>query len=253
MQISRLAAGVFILFFGLSVASPVVAKESGALTPEQRQEIKNLVQQYLLDNPKVILESVQRLQDQEQAAKRAHTKNALTLSHQKLNNDPDSPVAGNPKGDVTVVEFFDYRCGYCKKVHPSIMKSIETDKNVRYVFKEFPILGPESVVASKAALAVSRVSPTKYYAYHNIVMGARGSLTKTALLKMAADVGVNPDTVEKEMASPEIENIIKKNYALAQSLNISGTPAFVIGDQLVPGAMDYGTLERMIAEIRAKG
>ncbi len=250
MQFMNKILGISLLVLSLNVAFPAMSIAADVLSDKQRQEIENIIHQYIMDNPKVILDAVEQMQVRAEAAKQEHVKKQLVRARDLLINDPDSPIGGNPNGDVTVVEFFDYRCGYCKQVYPSVMKSINADKNVRYVFKEFPILGPESVTASKVALAVSRIDATKYKPFHNALMSARGSLTKSMLLKTAKDVGVDPDAVEKEMASPEIEKIIRKNYDLAQSLNISGTPAFVIGEQLVPGAIDYATLEKLIAEAR---
>lgn len=242
--------GICLLVLSLGATSPAISAADDTLSGKQRQEIEKIIHQYIMDNPKVILDAVARLQAQEEAAKEEQAKVALTSSREILNNDPDSPVGGNPNGDVTIVEFFDYRCGYCKKVHPSVKKIIKADKNVRFVYKEFPILGPQSVTATKAALAVSRVDAEKYQAYHDILMTARGSLTKSQVLKLAAEAGIDANAVAKEMDSPEIEKIIRKNYDLAQSLNINGTPAFVIGNELIPGAVDYATLKNLIAKAR---
>ena len=250
MIFSKKLLGVCLLILSLGAATPAFSGTEDTLSEKQRQEIEKIVHQYILDNPKVILDAVAHMQAREEAAKEEQARKTLVSSRELLLNDPDTPVGGNPSGDITVVEFFDYRCGYCKQVYPSIKKVINGDENIRYVYKEFPILGPESVDASKAALAISRIDASKYQAYHDILMTSRGTLTKSKLLKFAANVGIDPKAVEKEMASPEIEKIIHKNYDLAQSLNISGTPAFVIGNQVVPGAVDYATLKKMIAEAR---
>jgi len=250
MHFPRKVLSVCLLVLGFAMASPSFAASDDALSAAQRTQIEEIIHQYLLNNPKVIIEAVNRMQVAEDAAKKANAKQALANSHEQLINDPDAPIGGNPKGDVTVVEFFDYRCGYCKKVHPSLIKLIDSDKNLRFVYKEFPILGPQSIIASKAALAVSRIAPAKYQEYHDVLMTSQGALTKAIVLKMAANVGIDADAVGKEMEVPEIEKIIHKNYKLAQQLNINGTPAFVIGDQLLPGAADYDTLKDMIAKAR---
>jgi protein-disulfide isomerase len=242
--------GLLILFFGLANAIPAVADNDDSLSKNQRQEIEKLIHQYIMDNPRVILDAVERMQEEEQAAKEEAAQKSLLSSRDLLLNDPDTPVGGNPKGDVTVVEFFDYRCGFCKRVYPSLLKVVETDKNVRYVYKEFPILGPQSVAASKAALAVSQIDKSKYGPFHHALMTSRGELSKSKVLKIAADLGVDPAAVAEQMDSPEVEAMIRKNYELAQSLNITGTPAFVIGDKLVPGAIDYSALKEMIADAR---
>lgn len=242
--------GVCMLILSLGAASPAFSGSEDNLSSKQRQEIEKIIHQYIMDNPKVILDAVARLQAKEEAAKQSKVKDTLVSSRDLLFNDPNAPIGGNPNGDVTVVEFFDYRCTYCKRVYPSLKKVVTTDKNVRYVFKEFPILGPESVEASKAALAIWRIDPSKYEAFHDALMKSRGALTKSKLLKFAADAGADPKAVEKNMGSPEIEKIIHENYKLAKSLNINGTPAFIIGNQLIPGAIDYATLKKLIAEAR---
>jgi len=250
MIFAKKILGLCLLVLSLTATSPVLAGMEDNLSEKQRQEIEKIIHQYIMDNPRVILDAVARLQAREEASKEEQAKATLTSSREILNNDPDSPVGGNPNGDVTIVEFFDYRCGYCKKVHPSVKKIIESDKNVRFVYKEFPILGPQSVTATKAALAVSRIDASKYQTYHDILMTARGSLTKSQVLKLAAEAGIDANAVAKEMDSPEIEKIIRKNYDLAQSLNINGTPAFVIGNELIPGAADYATLKNLISKAR---
>ncbi len=239
-----------VLLFGLISALPAFSGNDDGLSEIQRQQIEKLIHQYIMENPKVILNAVEKMQAGEQAAKADLAKKTLVNSRDLLLNDPDSPIGGNPEGDVTVVEFFDYRCGYCKRVYPSLNKVVETDKNVRYVYKEFPILGPQSVTASKVSLAVSRIDKSKYKAFHHALMTSRGDVNKAKLLKIVEDIGVDPAAVSKEMNSPEIEEIIRKNYELAQSLDITGTPAFIIGNKIVPGAIDYATFKKMIEEAR---
>jgi len=241
---------ISLLVLGVMITAPKQVFAGEGLSASQKLEIEKLVHKYILEHPEVIIETIDRMQAREELAKKERAKHTLAASKDMLLNNPDDPIGGNPEGDVTVVEFFDYRCGYCKRVFPSVMKIINDDKNVRYVYKEFPILGPESVVASKAALAAWRLDKTKYHDFHSAMMGGKGSLTKEKVFKMAGDAGLNIVALASEMESPEVERTLRNNYELAKSLNINGTPAFVIGNELIPGAVDLGTLKRLITEAR---
>ncbi len=221
---------------------------TGALTPAQVQAIEQIVHDYLLRNPQVILDAVEHLEQQRHDEAQAAAKTAIADRRDELLHDPDSPVAGNPNGNVTIVEFFDYRCPYCKQVEPSLAQLRKDDRQLRFVYKEFPILGPDSVVASHAALAAHKQN--KYQALHDALLAARGRLDETTILKMAADAGLDAKRLKADMDSPEIDRIISRNMALARALGINGTPGFIIGDQLVPGAIDLPTLQKLVAEAR---
>jgi protein-disulfide isomerase len=222
-----------------------------SLPADQKQAIEELIRQYILDHPEVIVESVQKYHEHQQAAEQEAGQAAVSKHREALEQDPAAPVAGNPRGDVTIVEFFDYHCGFCKRVLPTVQELLKTDPGVRYVFKEFPILGPESVIAARAALAVWRLQPDKYLAFHVALMQSRGSLAEEQVLAIAGKVGVDREKLQQAMARPEIEEILKRNFELAQDLRIRGTPAFVIGDKLVPGAVSLDQLREMIAAVRA--
>ena len=219
-----------------------------AFTDAQRTHLNKIIEQYIFDHPKVILQSIQSMQARQKAAKEAEAAAALKERKQDLEADPDDPVMGNPTGAITMVEFFDYRCGYCKRVFPTVMKVLNDNPSVRYVIKEFPILGPESVTASRASLAVWRTQKAKYGAFHAAVMDLRGGIPEAKILSVATQLGIDAKQLKKDMADPEIDRILEKNYQLAQALNINGTPAFVIGGKLVPGAIDAATMNRMIVE-----
>jgi protein-disulfide isomerase len=178
-------------------------------------------------------------------------KKALSEKRRELERDRDSPVLGNPNGDVTLVEFFDYRCGYCKQVAGTIQALATEDKQLRIVMKEFPILGKDSVFASRAAVAAQRQG--KYASFHMALMNHKGQLTEEAVLKTAASVGLDVDRLRAEMGREEIDAQLRRNYELAQELQIRGTPAFIVGDELIPGAVDLRTLRRKIAELRKAG
>ena len=219
-----------------------------AFTDAQRTHLNKIIEQYIFDHPEVILKSIQSMQARQKAAKEAEAAAALKERKQDLEADPDDPIMGNPTGTITVVEFFDYRCGYCKRVFPTVMKAINDNPNVRYVVKEFPILGPESVTASRASLAVWRNQKESYSAFHAALIEVRGDIPEAKILNVAAKLGLNTIQLKKDMTDPEIDRILEKTYQLAKALNINGTPAFVIGGKLVPGAIDAATMNRMIAE-----
>ncbi len=169
----------------------------------------------------------------------------------ELLNDPASPVGGNPDGDVTLVEFFDYQCPYCKRIFPSIQALLAEDRNLRYVFKEFPILGKESVFAARAALAARRQG--KYLEFHTALMPARGKLTETRVMRLAEKAGLDVDRLRRDMADRTIDAMIQRNLDLADGLGIFSTPVFIIGDTQVPGAVEIDTLKILIARARQRG
>ncbi|MBY0431661.1 MAG: DsbA family protein, partial [Rhodospirillales bacterium] len=162
--------------------------------------------------------------------------------------DPDSVALGNPQGDVTVVEFFDYRCTYCKVVRPALVELLKADGKVKLVYKEFPILGRDSVLASKAALAAR--NQKKYEEFHDGLMRLRGPINEQAVMTLASELGLNLEKMKKDMEAPEIATALKRNVELARALNVNGTPAWVLGDRVVSGALDPNTMKSMIEQSR---
>src|SRR6516164_9712401 len=175
---------------------------------------------------------------------------ALVARRSEIFDDPGTPVGGNPKGDVTLVEFFDYRCPYCKQVRPRLKELLAGDHQLRIAYKEFPILGSVSVAAARAALAAHRQS--KYEAFHDAMMAASGQITEDTVYQVAGAVGLDVDHLKRDMSSPEINGALKANHALAEALDITGTPGFVIGNQIVPGAMELSNLKELVAGARRK-
>lgn len=231
-------------------AAPALAAENQA---QQRsvEDIEKIVRDFLYKNPGVILEAVERYREQQRQEQAERAKLTIRKRKEELFEDPASPVGGNPKGDVTLVEFFDYRCGHCKRFAPSLAKLLEQDDNVRVVYKEFPILGPQSVVAARAALAAR--AQDRYHPFHKALMSAKGALNEEEIMKIASSVGVDTDRLAADMKDPTIEDAIKKNHELAQALGISGTPALIIEDELIPGAVPLNVLKDKIAKLRAEG
>jgi len=244
------------LFFSLfSLATlvsltPIVSAADEPLNAEQKKAIEGMIHEYLLKNPEVMLESIRRHQIRQEQAELDQKRQLVKKLGKELRHNASSPVAGNPDGNVTIVEFFDYRCGYCKTVLPTIQKLLKDDGNIRYVLKEFPILGPDSVTAAKAALAVWELSPDQYMPFHTAIMTARGQLTENRISKIAAKFGINSGKLKSKMNSKTVVNELQQNMQLAQQLGISGTPAFIIGDELAPGAIDINTMRHLVAAAR---
>ena len=205
-------AGV-VLFGGTMMSTPdsgvfsstALAADASkpALTPGQEKAVRDLVKEYLLKNPEIIVEALQDLRRRQQLAKEKQAREALVKRRDELLRDKDTPVGGNPKGDVTIVEFFDYQCGYCKRVMQTVIDSTKADGNVRVVFKEFPILGETSLVAAQAALASHKQG--KYEAFHFALMGHRGRLSPDVIMSIAKSVGLDVKKLKDDMAAPDIQ------------------------------------------------
>jgi len=221
---------------------------NAAFTEAQTQDIGKISRDYLLANPEVIREAIQALQAKEEAAKTDLQVRAVAKNKDQIFADPASPVAGNPKGDVTVVEFFDYKCPYCKQVTPALEGLLKSDPNLKIVFKEFPILGDPSVLAARAALAAVRQD--KYLPFHQAMMAHRGTFDLNAIATVAASVGLNADQLVADMKSDQVESQLTANHTLAQALEIRSTPTFIVGDKVVPGALSIEQLQDLITEAR---
>ncbi len=220
-------------------------------TNSQRQEIETIIRDYLLNHPEILQEAAQTLEQKQKQVEDEQRKDGLVKNADQIFRSKADFVAGNPKGDVTMVEFFDYNCPWCKKDFPDVMALIDTDKNLKVVLKEFPILGPDSEYAAKAAIAAGKQG--KYLQMHTALYQQEGRVTPEIVDEIAAAQGLNMDQLHKDMEDPGTAEIITRNRDLAQSLAINGTPAFVIVDKLVPGYLPKDELASIIKEARAKG
>ena len=238
-------------FVAFLVAAIPAARADDSFTPAQTKAVEQIVRDYLMKHPEVLVEVMQAAEDKMKADKDATARKAIVERRNELINDKTAPVAGNPDGDVTIVEFFDYRCPYCKQVEPSIDALIKQDPKIRVVYKEFPILGPESVYASRIALAARKQG--KYSAFHDAMMATKGTINEEVILKVAGTAGVDIVKAKADMNDPDIEALIKRNYALAEALDINGTPAFIVGNKLVAGATDLDGLKQLVAAARQPG
>lgn len=238
----RLAA----LLLALVLATPVLAQ---GFTPAQRAEIVEILRQALREDPTILREALVGLEEAEARERTEARRAAITRHEEALFRDSADPVKGNPRGDVTIVEFFDARCGYCKQLQPAMDALIRRDPNVRVVMKDLPILGPNSVLASRALLAAQRQG--RYAPFYDALLSLRVEPTEQVLRQQAERVGLDWSRLRRDMDDPAVQRRIETNLRLAQGLGIEGTPALVIGQTLVPGAVDLPTLERLVAEARA--
>ncbi len=245
-----LLAAAMLAFSGPASAQDKQPEANSSLSPLQKKEVEQVIGDYLRKNPEIIVEAIRLLQEREKTDKQNRVRHNLVAYKNQLLDDPTSPVAGNPKGDVTIVEFFDYNCGFCKKVFPAVQSLLKDDKNLRYVFKEFPILSPSSETAARAALVAWKFEKEKYFDFHRRLIEAKGGLSDSRIFSLAAKAGLDVARIKKHMGAPEIDGMININRELAEKLDIRGTPGFVIGNRIIPGAVDLATLKELIEEAR---
>lgn len=231
-----------LLMLGLTPS----AIQADALSEDR---VKELVYEAIRENPGIVLEAVEILRARDAQAQAQAQSDVLSSQRDILENDPNAPVLGNPDGDVTVVEFFDYNCPYCRRAKPALLELLEFDPNVRLVYREWPILGDGSVFAAKAALA-SR-NQGKYEEFHWAMMSMNGRSEEASVLRVAREIGLDIDELIADMNSQEIAEHIQTSMQLAQALGFSGTPSFVIGDNLVPGLVDASQMIELVGEARA--
>jgi len=237
----------------LGVAMPAAAFDISEMTEEERSAFRSEIRAYLLDNPEVLMEAISVLETREREAQAANDMALAANYADQLYDDGHSWVGGNPDGDVTIVEFLDYRCSYCRRAFDEVEALLASDGNIRFIVKEFPILGEQSALASQFAVAVLRVEGDEAYKnVHDALMTMRSDVTMSALVQMSDTFGFDTAAVSAEMQGEDVGRIIAENRALAQALAISGTPTFVIGDQLVRGYIPGNQMEQVVAEARAQ-
>jgi protein-disulfide isomerase len=220
----------------------------------QKAEIGAFVKDYLLKNPEIVRDAMIELDRREKEAERIAQKQALQTYKKALFEDPDAIAVGNPNGDVTLVEFFDYNCGYCKRSVLDVQEMIKKDSKLKVLLKDFPILGPDSVEASKIALAVkAELKGERYFEYHLKLMSTRGRVGKERALDVAKEMGLNPIKIAAAAEAATIQAQIKRTMDVAEALGVNGTPAFIIGDEIVAGAVGVGPLQSAAASLRTCG
>ena len=236
---------------GLLAVSIGLALPLSALAADMDEDrVKELVLETIRENPEIVLEAVAILEQQQAEAADIARSDVLARQRDRLERDPNAPVLGNPNGDVTVVEFFDYNCPYCRRAMEPVQGLLDADRNVRLVYREWPILGEGSVFAARAALASRKQG--KYEAFHWALMSMNGKAQEASVLRVAEEVGLDVAQLRKDMESPEVDEHIGTSMELAQDLGFNGTPSFVVGNELAPGLIQQPQLMEMVQSARAK-
>lgn len=234
------------------LAAPVHATDIAAMSDAEREAFRAEIRNYLLDNPEVLMEAIGVLEEREQLAAAEAEREFLSRNAEAIYNDGFSYVGGNPEGDITLVEFLDYRCSYCRRAAPDVAELLETDGNIRWIVKEFPILGEESVRASQFAIATKmQEGDDAYGAVHDALMEHRGNYTDERLRRIAGEVGFDPEPVLARMEDDDVQAIIAANRALGQALQINGTPTFVMEDEILRGYVPLDNMRVMVRQMRA--
>lgn len=250
MKVQQLLMGLAVICaFAVPCSVPALTqtKDAGkALVADEA--LQRAIHDYILAHPEVLIQSLRIAKEHEESRVAEQSKALVASLKNDLVDDPNAPVRGNPSGDVTLVEFFDYRCPYCRQVEPFLQALIKNDHGLRVVVKELPILGPASVYAARVALAAN--TQGKYEQFHDAVMSKKSNIDQATLLKLAEEAGLDLDRLKTDMNSPEVDLEIERTAEIAKALRLSGTPAFIVGTELIPGATDLGTLQALLDEAR---
>ena len=235
--------------------APLAASAQGTAMPsEQRKAIGEIVREYLIANPEVIQEALQELEKRQAEAQRATQREALTASREALEKSPNDFVVGNPNGDITLVEFFDYNCGYCKRALGDLRQLVAADPRLKIVLKDFPVLGPESLEAARVALAARRqLKGDKLFDFHATLIESRGRINAERGLEVAKEFGLDLARLKKDIDGPHVKAAIQENVLLGDRLGLTGTPAFILGDEIISGAGGAEPLTKAIASTRQCG
>ena len=235
----------------LMAAAPFVAR-AAEFSATQRSEIGTIVHDYLMAHPEVLQEAMAELEKRQNEAQAEKGKAAVKQYSQALFYSPRQVVLGDPNGKITFVEFFDYNCAYCKHAMSDMLTLLKNDPKLRVVLKEFPVLGPGSVEAAQVAVAVRMQDKTgkKYLEFHQKLLGGRGQADRAHALAVAKEIGLDMAPLQKDMQSPEVQATLDENFKLADALGLNGTPSYVIGGQVVVGAVGLPTLKQDINTAR---
>lgn len=240
-----------LLLTALLAASPAFAQP--AFAQDDDAAFGARVRAYLVENPEVLLEAMEALETRRQAAEAAEDGVLIAANADALFRDGFSHAFGPEDADVTIVEFADYRCGYCKAAHPAVTELLASDPGLRVIYKEFPILGPDSVLASRVAMATLTVDAAAYERLHDAMLGHKGQLDEAAIWDHVENSGADVAAVRAAMEAPEIAERIRATYALAQAMRVEGTPSFVIGDTVVRGFVQVEQMRALVEQARKKG
>jgi len=236
--------------FALALCAAPPAASAQSFSDAQRGDIETIVRNYLIAHPEVLEEAMTELGKRQAAAETAKHEATIEQNADAIFNSPRGVVLGNKDGDVTFVEFFDYNCGYCKRAMADMLDLLKTDPKLKVVLKEFPVLSEGSVEAAKVAVAVRMQDPKKYLDFHTRLLGGRGPADKARAMAAAKEAGLDTARIEKDMTSPEVKATIEENMKLAEEMGLNGTPSYVIGKQIVVGAVGLDGLKEKIGIAR---
>jgi protein-disulfide isomerase len=251
MQIISIKRTALAIAAAIVLLAPATAPaQTQSFSAAQRQEIEGIVKDYLLAHPELLQDIMAELEKRQQTADTEKHRVAMAQNNATIFNSPHQVVLGNPHGDVTMVEFFDYNCGYCKRALPDMLTLIKTNPNLRFVLKEFPVLGPGSVGAARVAIAARMQDATgrKYLEFHQKLLGGRGPADKERALAVAKEVGFDMGRIQKDMMSDEVKKTIDEDMKLADALGVNGTPSYVVGNVVIVGAVGLEALREKLAE-----
>lgn len=248
IPLAAMLAGFFML--AQPLGGPAVAEDK-EFSKSQREAIGAIVREYLMENPSILREMMSALEEKEAAELAKAQESALAERADDLFRSPGDVVLGNPKGDVTLVEFFDYNCGYCKRALDDMLTLIKEDKNLRVVLKEYPILSKGSAEAATISLAAAKQG--KYLEFHSALLSSRGQANEAKALRVAEEAGLDMKRLKADAKDPAIMSSLREQVLLARALNLRGTPAYVIDDVVVPGAIGAAKLREHIKSVREKG
>src|SRR5215475_511772 len=236
----------------LALLGAPVSASAQSFSDSQRSDIEAIIKSYLVAHPEVLEEAMNELQKRQTAAETAKHEASIAQNAEAIFNSPRGVTLGNKDGDVTFVEFFDYNCGYCKRAVTDMMDLLKTDHKLKIVLKEFPVLSEGSIEAAKVAVAVRMQDPTgqKYLDFHQKLFGSRGQADKARAMAAAKDAGLDTARIEKDISSPEVKATIEENLKLAEEMGLNGTPSYVIGKQIVVGAVGLDQLKEKIGVAR---
>ncbi len=236
----------------LMLSAGILSGHAQSITDTQRTEIEKIVREYLISHPEVLQEAISALEKKQAAEEAEKHEAAVKDNAQEIFNSPRQVTVGNPQGDVTFVEFFDYNCGYCKRAMSDMFDLLKNDPKLKVVLKEFPVLGPGSVEAARVAVAVRMQDKTgkKYLDFHQKLLGGRGQADKARALAAAKEAGFDMAKLEKDMASDEVKQSLEESLKLAEKLGLNGTPSYVIGQNVVVGAVGLDALKEKINSAR---
>jgi protein-disulfide isomerase len=243
------------IFTALALTASVAsaAQPASALDDAQKKEFGEFIKQYLIENPEIMLDVQEALQKKQESARLVKANATIAENKSTIFDSKYDMTIGNPKGDVTIVEFFDYNCGYCRHALTDMETMLKKDQNVRFVLKEFPILGPESVAAHKVSDAFRKLAPEKYSKFHVALLTSDGRADEASAIEVAQSLGVSEKQIRAEMAKSPSDASVQEAYTLAQNLGITGTPSYVIGNELVQGAVGFDDLKTKVKNMRTCG